>query len=99
MSIFSRFKKTAKKELQGLSKDELKNELDGLISGANAQGSSLLAKMMLNNLTFKYESSAKFKNSEEQVDSFLDKFPSMVMYRDEIIMKARKFRKANGLEE
>jgi hypothetical protein len=78
---------------------EVGKELDGLINAANMQGSNILGKMMLKNLTFGIESSRKFSNSEEQVDSFLDKYPSMLIYRQEIIDKAKTFRKVNGLPE
>lgn len=91
------FKKA--KELKGKSKGELSKELDGLIGQANMAGSDILGKMMLTRLTFKVESSQKFKNSEEQVDSFLEKFSNMTIYRDKIIEKARKFRDENGLGE
>ena len=91
------FKKA--KEIKSKSKDELGKELDGLITGANMQGSNLIAKMFLTRLSFGYDSSSKFANSEEQTDSFLDKYPSMIMYRQEIIDKAKKFRKENGLVE
>jgi hypothetical protein len=86
-------------ELKGKTKAELSKELNGLIGSANSQGSNLLARMMLERLTFNYESSYKFKNSEEQVDSYLEKYPNMIMYRQEIIEKARKYRTANGLNE
>jgi hypothetical protein len=99
VGLFSKIKKQAKKESDGLNKDGLGKELDGLINTANMRGSNILGKMMLRNLTFNVESSQKFKNSEDQVDSFLDKYPSMLIYREEIIEKARKFRKDNGLEE
>jgi hypothetical protein len=99
VGLFSKIKKQAKKEFEGLNKDGLGKELDGLINTANMRGSNILGKMMLRNLTFNVESSQKFKNSEDQVDSFLDKYPSMLIYREEIIEKARKFRKDNGLEE
>jgi hypothetical protein len=91
------FKKT--KELKSKTKGELAKELDGMINQAHMQGSDLLGRMMLMNLTFKIESSQKYANSEEQVDSFLDKYPSMTVYRDKIVEKARKFRKENGLGE
>jgi hypothetical protein len=89
------FKKA--KELKNKAKPELSKELDGMINQANMQGSSIRGKMMLANMTFKLERSQKFANSEAQVDSFLDKYPSMIMYREEIIVKAMKFRKDNGL--
>lgn len=91
------FKKA--QEIKSKFKEELSKELNGLIDSVNMQGSSVLAKMMLTRLTFGVESSSLFKNSEEQVDSFLEKYPSMFMYRQEIIGKAKKFRKENGLAE
>ena len=92
MNLFKKAKDTVKREKVG-------KELDGLINQANMQGSNILAKMLLTRLTFSVEKSKTFKNSEEQVDSFLDKYPSMLIYRQEIIDKAKIFRKTNGLEE
>lgn len=94
MSLFKKAKDYGSK-----TKEELHGELNGLINSANIQGSDLLAKMMLARLTFNYESSYKFKTSEEQVDSFLKKYPSMLIYREEIIAKAKHYRTANGLPE
>lgn len=99
MSLFKKIKNQTKKEFEGLDKTGLGKELDGLINMANIRGSNLLAKMMMRRLSFNYETSSKFTTSEEQVDSFLDKYPSMTIYRQEIIDKAKKFRKDNGLEE
>lgn len=80
-------------------REKVGKELDGLINAANMQGSNIIATMFLSRLTFSVESSKKFNNSEEQVDSFLDKYPSMLIYRQEIIDKAKVFRKQNGLAE
>jgi hypothetical protein len=94
MNIFGKAKETL-----GKTKGELGKELDGLIGQANMAGSDILGRMMLANLTFKLESSQRFANSEEQVDSFLEKFPNMTIYREQIIEKCRKFRSENGLGE
>ena len=99
MGIFDKIKKQTKKEFEGLNKEGLGKELDGLINTANMRGSNVLAKMMLSRLSFSIETSQKFQNSEEQVDSFLDKYPSMIIYREDIIERARLFRKENGLAE
>jgi hypothetical protein len=80
-------------------KNKLGKELDGLISLEQSQGSDLIGRMMLARLTFGVDSSKTFKNSEEQVDSFLKKYPSMVLYRDKIIAKCQEFRKKNKLPE
>ena len=91
------FKK--KEKVEYANKSAMGRDLDELISEANMQGSTLLAKMMLARLTFTVEGCKLFKNSEEQVSSFLEKYPSMLMYRQEIIDKAVKFRKEHGLAE
>jgi len=91
------FKKA--QEIKGKSKGELSKELDGLIGQTNIMGSDIIGRMLLERLTFKVESSSQFKSSEEQVDSFLTKFPNMTIYREQIIKKARDFRKEHGLSE
>jgi len=91
------FKKA--QEIKGKSKGELSKELDGLIGQSNMMGSDIIGGMLLARLTFKVESSSQFKSSEEQVDSFLTKFPNMTIYREQIIKKARDFRKEHGLSE
>jgi len=91
------FKKV--KEVKNTSKEQLGKELNGLIGEANSMGSDIVGKMFLARLTFKLESSQKYANSEEQVDVFLEKYPNMMIYREEIIKKARDFRKEHGLSE
>lgn len=97
------FKNKVKQELiedaKKKSPQELTSNLNELIGMGHSMGSNMIDKMMLSKLTFTVEGSKTHKTSEEQVDSFLSKMPNMVMYRDEIIKKARKFRKDNGLQE
>lgn len=100
MNLFK--KKTVQEiigEVKQKSPQELNNDLNELIGVGHSLGSNMIDKMMLARLTFKVESSKQFNTSEEQVDSFLTKMPNMIMYRQEIIEKAKKFRKDNGLQE
>lgn len=101
MNLFKKKQKTDEfiKEVEKKSPQELNSSLNELIGMSHAMGSNMIDKMMLARLTFKVESSKQFNTSEEQVDSFLTKMPNMTMYRQEIIEKAKKFRKENGLQE
>jgi hypothetical protein len=95
MNLFKKIKKDAVSD----NKEALSTDLNSLIGTEMNMGGSLIAKMLLARLTFIVEKSQTFKNSEEQVDSFLVKYPNMMIYRQEIIDKAKKFRKDNGLPE
>lgn len=81
-----------------LDKKKLEGELNGLIGQLSGKPLDAVAKMFVANLKLDKERSAKYKNSEEQTDAGLERFPTMKGYYPEILAKIQKHRKECGLD-
>ena len=71
--------------------------LNGMLELGNSAGTGIMANIFLMRLGFNVERSKQFKDTNEQTDSALLRFPAMIPYRDKLYAKIEKHRKENGL--